>query len=199
VDGFLPSFCVSARLGFAVPSRSPATCSAAISWKNAVGSRRSRTTEGLALAQLSPGPLAAQLAIYLGWVRGRIVGALLVSLAFVGPSFVMVLGLSALYLAYGGLPWMQGAFYGVAASVTAIIGRSSINLLKKTLKADRLLWAIALANAAATAWFQKEIIWLVVVGGFAVLLARRPRDRVTSALHVIPLPAVPSRPLAQRP
>src|SRR6266850_6472923 len=61
-------------------------------------------TEGLALAQLSPGPLAAQLAIYLGWVRGRIPGALLVSLAFVGPSFVMVLGLSALYVAYGGLP-----------------------------------------------------------------------------------------------
>jgi chromate transporter len=148
-------------------------------------------TEGLALAQLSPGPLAAQLAIYLGWVRGRIVGALLVSLAFVGPSFVMVLGLSALYLAYGGLPWMQGAFYGVAASVTAIIGRSSINLLKKTLKADRLLWAIALANGAATAWFQKEIIWLVVVCGFAVLLARRPRDRITSALlAVIPLPPV---------
>src|SRR3954465_1473445 len=90
--------------------------------------------EGLALAQLSPGPLAAQLAIYLGWVRARVLGAALVSLPFVGPSFLMVLGLAAVYLGYGGLPWMQGAFYGVGAAVIAIIGRSAMNLLKKTLK-----------------------------------------------------------------
>src|SRR6476661_10993300 len=67
--------------------------------------------EGLALAQLAPGPLAAQLAIYLGWVRGRVLGATLVGLAFVLPSFGMVLVLSALYVRYGGLAWMQGAFY----------------------------------------------------------------------------------------
>src|SRR3954463_3261848 len=67
--------------------------------------------EGLALAQLAPGPLAAQLAIYLGWGRARVLGASLVSLAFVAPSFLMVLGVSALYVAYGGLPWMQGVFY----------------------------------------------------------------------------------------
>src|SRR5207237_5518477 len=87
---------------------------------------------GLALAQLAPGPLAAQLAIYLGWVRARLLGAALVSLAFVGPSFVMVLALAAVYLSYGGLAWMQGAFYGVGAAVIAIIGRSAVNLLKKT-------------------------------------------------------------------
>ncbi|HEX2671316.1 MAG TPA: chromate transporter, partial [Polyangiaceae bacterium] len=81
--------------------------------------------EGLALAQLSPGPLAAQLAIYLGWLRGRILGAALVSLAFILPSFVMVVALSALYVSFGGLPWMQGAFYGVGAAVIAIIGRSA--------------------------------------------------------------------------
>jgi chromate transporter len=148
-------------------------------------------TEGLALAQLSPGPLAAQLAIYLGWIRGRILGAFLVSLAFVGPSFVMVLGLSALYVAYGGLPWMQGAFYGIAACVTAIIGRSSLSLLKKTLGRERLLWAIAVGNAGATAWFQKEIVWLVVGGGLAVLFGRQRGDRAPSALlGALPLPAV---------
>jgi len=148
-------------------------------------------TEGLALAQLSPGPLAAQLAIYLGWVRGRVLGALFVSLAFVGPSFLMVLGLSALYVAYGGIPWMQGAFYGIAACVTAIIGRSSFNLLKKTLRGDRVLWAIAVTNTGATAWFQKEIIWLVVLGGFAVLFARRARGHAMSALFgALPLPPI---------
>ena len=67
--------------------------------------------QGLALAQLAPGPLAAQLAIYMGWLKGRWVGATLVAFAFVLPSFIMVLVLSALYLRLGGLPWMLGAFY----------------------------------------------------------------------------------------
>jgi len=65
--------------------------------------------EGLALAQLAPGPLAAQLAIYLGWVRARVLGATLVSIAFIAPSLAMVLALSVLYVAYGGLPGCRGS------------------------------------------------------------------------------------------
>jgi chromate transporter len=145
--------------------------------------------EGLALAQLSPGPLAAQLAIYLGWVRGRVFGALLVSAAFVGPSFVMVLALSALYLRFGGLPWMQGAFYGVGASVIAIIGRSAYNLWKKTLKRDWLLWALAIANAAVTAITESELVALVAAGGLIALWVRG-RSTPPKALGVLPLPAL---------
>ncbi len=128
--------------------------------------------EGLALAQLSPGPLAAQLAIYLGWLRGRVLGAALVSLAFIAPSFVMVVALSALYVSFGGLPWMQGAFYGVGAAVIAIIGRSANNLLKKTLKRDGLLWVIAALNAATTVLTRSEVVWLVVLGGLVTLTVR---------------------------
>src|SRR5438477_9364833 len=75
--------------------------------------------EGLALAQLAPGPLAAQLAMYLGWVRAGVLGATLVSAAFILPSFLMVLVIAALYLEYGGIAWMQSAFYGVGAAVIA--------------------------------------------------------------------------------
>src|SRR6266542_6838201 len=75
--------------------------------------------EGLALSQLAPGPLAAQLAIYLGWIRFGIIGATLVAFAFILPSLLMVLALAALYLRYGGLTWMQGAFYGVGSAVIA--------------------------------------------------------------------------------
>ena len=63
--------------------------------------------EGLALSQLAPGPLAAQLSIYIGYVHYRILGATLVGLAFVIPSFLMVLGIGYAYVSYGGLPWMQ--------------------------------------------------------------------------------------------
>jgi chromate transporter len=143
--------------------------------------------EGLALAQLSPGPLAAQLAIYLGWLRGRVWGAALVSLAFILPSFVMVLALSALYVSYGGLPWMQGVFYGIGAAVIAIIGRSANNLLKKTLKRDWLLWAIAATNAAATAITSSEIVWLIVLGGLVTLVVRF-RASATPLAGFMPLP-----------
>ena len=130
--------------------------------------------EGLALAQLAPGPLAAQLAIYLGWVRARVLGASLVSLAFVAPSFVMVIAISALYVAYGGLSWMQGMFYGIGAAVIAIIARSATKLVKMTLERDRLLWAIFLVSAIVTGWTEQEILWIFLAGGLAAMLVRTP-------------------------
>src|SRR5262249_49658385 len=96
--------------------------------------------EGLALAQIAPGPLAAQLAIYLGYVRYRILGATLVGLAFVLPSFVMVVALGWAYQLYGGLSWMQAVFYGVGASVIGIIALSAYKLTRKTVATDWLLW-----------------------------------------------------------
>ena len=59
--------------------------------------------DGLALAQLAPGPLAAQLAMYLGYVRAGVVGATIVSLCFVLPSFLMVWAISVAYVRFGGL------------------------------------------------------------------------------------------------
>jgi len=130
--------------------------------------------DGLALAQLAPGPLAAQLAIYLGWVKGRVLGATAVAAAFILPSFLMVLVLSALYVRYGGLPWMQSVFYGVGAAVIAIIARSALKLVKLTLAKDRLLWVLFGASAVATAWTESEIIWLFLGSGLVTLFFRFP-------------------------
>src|SRR5215475_900860 len=77
--------------------------------------------EGLAFSQLSPGPLATQLAIYLGWVRAGVLGATLVGVAFVLPSFLMVMGLSAAYVRWGGLRPIQALFYGIGAGVIGLI------------------------------------------------------------------------------
>jgi len=131
--------------------------------------------QGLALAQLAPGPLAAQLAIYIGWVRGRLLGGTVVALAFIMPSFVMVLALAALYVHFGGLSWMQGVFYGVGAAVIAIIARSAWKLGKTTLGKRWLLWAIAVANAAVVAVTEREIVWLFLAGGLVVVVADQPR------------------------
>jgi len=125
--------------------------------------------EGLALAQLAPGPLAAQLAIYLGYVRYGLLGATAVAIAFVLPSFLMVLALSIAYVRYGGLRWMQAIFYGIGAAVIGIIARSAFKLTKLTLGKDKLLWGVFFILAMSTAWTSREIVWLFLVAGFVVL------------------------------
>jgi chromate transporter len=141
--------------------------------------------EGLALAQLAPGPLAAQLAMYLGYLRAGVVGATLVGIAFVLPSFLMVLGLSAAYVRYGGLNWMQAVFYGIGAAVIGIIARSAWKLTKLTLKKESLLWVIFAVLAVTTAWTSREIIWLVVAGGLVTLAVELFPKRAPVAASVV--------------
>src|SRR2546427_5169843 len=140
--------------------------------------------DGLALAQLAPGPLAAQLAIYLGYVRAGVVGATAVGVAFVLPSFLMVLALSAAYVRFGGLAWMQGMFYGIGAAVIGIITRSAFKLTKLTLGKDKLLWGIFAVLAISTAWTSREIIWLFLLGGVVALLVKTLPSRVQAGRTV---------------
>src|ERR1700720_999361 len=135
--------------------------------------------EGLAFSQLSPGPLAAQLAMYLGWVRAGTLGATLTGAVFVLPSFLMVVALAAIYVHYGQLAWIQGVFYGIGAAVIAIIARSAYKLIRSTLKNDGLLWTLFAAMAITTAWKESEIVWLFLLCGLvAMAFKARPRIRV---------------------
>jgi chromate transporter len=133
--------------------------------------------EGLTLAQLMPGPLAAQLAMYLGYVHYRIGGATVAGIAFVLPSFLMVVAIGWAYLRFGGLPWMQAAFYGVGAAVIGIIAISAYKLTTKNIGKDKLLWAIYLLTAAFTVWTESESVWLFLGGGVLVWLVRAPPKR----------------------
>lgn len=128
--------------------------------------------EGLTLAQLMPGPLAAQLAIYLGFVHYGVLGATLVGVAFVLPSFLMVLALGWAYVEYGGISWMQAVFYGVGAAVIGIIILSAYKLTQKTIGKNGLLWAIYLASAAVTIITESESIWLFLGAGVIVWTVR---------------------------
>lgn len=128
--------------------------------------------EGLALAQIAPGPLAAQLAIYLGFVHHRIHGATVAGIAFVIPSFLMVLGLGMAYVSYGGLPWMQAVFYGVGAAVLGIMAVGAHKLSTKSIGKDKLLWAIFAVLALVTIITQSEIAWLFIGSGILVWLVR---------------------------
>lgn len=149
--------------------------------------------EGMALAQLMPGPMAAQLAIYLGYVHYRTLGATLVGLAFVLPSFVMVIALGYAYVGFGGLPWMQATFYGVGAAVIGIIAISAQKLTTKSIGKDKLLWAIWIVAAAVTIVTESEVASLFLAAGVIAWLWRtkwRPGANLTA------VGLAPSLPLA---
>ena len=141
--------------------------------------------KGLALAQLAPGPLAAQLAMYLGWVRAGIFGATIVGIAFVLPSLLMVLALSVVYVnaGPGASKIITGAFYGIGAAVIAIIVRSAYKLTRITLGVDALLWLMFGANALATAFTERELISLIVGSGLIVVGVRR----MPAVVAIVPL------------
>ncbi|SFA76097.1 chromate transporter [Collimonas sp. OK607] len=141
--------------------------------------------EGLALAQIAPGPLAAQLGIYLGFVHFRLLGATVAGLAFVLPSFLMVVALGWAYVAFGGLTWMQSVFYGVGASVIGIMAISAHKLASKNLGRDKLLWGIFLLLAAVTIITQSEIALLFIGAGVLVWVIRCKPKFGTSSLAVL--------------
>ena len=138
--------------------------------------------EGMALAQLAPGPLAAQLGIYIGFVHYRLIGATLVGLAFVMPSFLIVVLLGIAYKLYSGLSWMQAVFYGVGASVIGIISMSSYKLTVKTIskfnisaiRSNWLLWVFYMAGAVVTAITQREEVLLFIAAGLIYMLIKSP-------------------------
>jgi chromate transporter len=147
--------------------------------------------EGLALSQLAPGPLAAQLAIYLGWVMGGTLGATVVGIAFVLPSFLMVLAVSAAYVELGGVPGMQAAFYGVGAAVIGIIARSAYKLATSTVGKHRLLWVVFGTSALVTAVTETESAWLFVAAGMIsmVVLGGAPKGAsAVKAAAILPWP-----------
>jgi chromate transporter len=138
--------------------------------------------EGLALAQLAPGPLAAQLGIYLGFVHYRVIGATLCGLAFVLPSFFMVVVLGIIYKQFGGLPWMQAVFYGIGAAVIGIIVMSSYKLTIKSvgklklelIKQNWLLWLFYIAGVAVTVVTKSENVLLFIAAGLIYMFVKAP-------------------------
>lgn len=140
--------------------------------------------EGLALAQLAPGPLAAQLGIYLGYVHYGILGASLCGMAFIIPSFVMVVLLGIAYKIYGGLSWMQAVFYGVGAAVIGIIAMSSYKLTTKTVgkinltsvRQNWLLWVFYILGVTITVITKAENVLLFVAAGMIYMIIKSPPD-----------------------
>ncbi|WAH95284.1 chromate efflux transporter [Arthrobacter sp. MMS18-M83] len=155
--------------------------------------------DGVALGQTMPGPLAAQVAMWIGYLQRGAWGAFAVAAAFIAPSFAIVVAVGALYAEFSGLGIVQALFYGIAPAVMAIITIAAYKLLKLTDRRDWRLWAISGVVFAVTALTGSEPIPLILGAGLAILLLdARPKLRWPRLRHRAPKPpAGPEPPASQ--
>src|ERR671936_1960248 len=118
---------------------------------------REEYLDGLAAAQTLPGPLAAQLAMWLGYVRHGVAGAVAASVPFILPPFVIVTAIAALYVTFQGTGAIQALFYGIGPAVIALILRGAWKLVRSTIRAERELWLIFAAVAVLTFVVRSEV------------------------------------------
>lgn len=149
---------------------------------------REEFVRGFALAQLAPGPVATQLAMYIGYLRRRVLGATLVSFAFLLPSFLMVVLLGWFYVIYGGLPWVHAVFASVGAAVIGIIIRSAYKLTRSNLKTDLFLWGIAVVLALLNIFTHLDNIWLFLLAGGLAIVVLAPPSAWRRGTNVVLLP-----------
>ena len=148
--------------------------------------------QGLALAQTMPGPLAAQLAMWFGYLQAGAFGAAAVALPFVLAPCVLVTAVAVIYAKYQGLAVVHEIFLGVGPAVLAIIAIAAYKLARTTNKTDPLLWAIAGVVCAVTALAKTEIVWVfLAAGGFGLIYygGGLPRWRPSSAASFSPAAA----------
>ncbi|MBJ6726821.1 chromate efflux transporter [Geomesophilobacter sediminis] len=148
--------------------------------------------EGLAFSQMMPGPLAAQLAMWIGFIRHGVVGASLVGLVFVLPALLIVVVIAWLYVAYHGLSVVQALFYGMGPTIIAIVARSAYRLALTTVGSDRRLWAIFGVVALVTVVARTEVALLFVAAGLiGVLLYSPPGSWRKATVPLVGLVAAP--------
>lgn len=145
---------------------------------------RSDFMNGLALSSLCPGPLATQLAIYIGWFHARIVGATAILIAFTLPAFLMILLLAITYTNATNLTWIQSAFYGIAASVIAIVIRHAFNMSKMIIERDHWLWIIFALNILITWVTTINIFWIFVISGMVVWFIKKPPNLLNFSIII---------------
>src|SRR5437762_4486091 len=149
--------------------------------------------EGIAVCQSLPGPLAIQVGIWISYIRGGFWGAWAGGWAFILPNFIIVAALGALYVHFGGLPWVTAIFYGVSPAVIALILHSCYRLTKLGMK-DWLEWALAAAAFVITVAVRAEVALVFIACGIVGVLyygslfrVRASASRTPSLLVGVPL------------
>lgn len=120
-----------------------------------------RFLHALNYCMLLPGPEAQQLATYIGWLMHRTWGGIVAGVLFVLPSLFVLIGLSWVYLRFGDVPVVAGAFYGLKPAVTALVVHAAHRIGTRALK-NRLMWAIAAASFVALFAFETPFPAIII-------------------------------------
>ncbi len=142
----------------------------------------------LAVYQILPGPEAHELCVYFGRLRGGKLGGLAAGLGFMLPGFILMLGLSILYVEANLAGHLEELFYGLTAAVGALVARALVRLSKNFIS-DVPLVAIAIVALAATLFFDASFVLVLLGAGIAYELwtnGRRWTHRASS-LSISPL------------
>jgi len=118
----------------------------------------------LGFCMILPGPEAHQLAVYLGWRLFGYGGGCVAGLFFLLPSVALMLFLSWLAAAHGGVPLVQGVFRGIAGAVVAIVAQAVWRIAKKSLK-HPVLYAFAAASFLMGYALKLKFPGIVVAAG----------------------------------
>ncbi|HEX5938093.1 MAG TPA: chromate efflux transporter [Actinomycetota bacterium] len=121
-----------------------------------------RFLHALSYCMLLPGPEATQLATYIGWRFHRIRGGLVAGIAFIVPSFLLLLALSWTFVTHGDVQWVAGAFAGLAAAVVGIVALATVRL-GRTALANGLMLAVAIVTFVAIFVFRVPFPLIVVL------------------------------------
>ncbi len=144
--------------------------------------------EGLAIATACPGPLAYQLAVYCGFIRFGLAGALGVAVAFAIGPFILVTVAAAAYVRFSATWQLRALFYGIAPVIVSLIVKGCWNLGGKTLKRDRWAWTIAAAVASLTIIYRKELALAFLAAGAIGIFVFSAAARKRSGLVSTPSP-----------
>ncbi|MER8757262.1 chromate efflux transporter [Mesorhizobium sp. M0976] len=131
-----------------------------------------RFLHALNYCMLLPGPEAQQLAIYIGWLLHKTVGGLVAGILFVVPGALVMLFLSSLYALYGDVPLVAALFFGVKATVLAIVIEAVIRIGRRALK-NPVMVSIALAAFIAIYALNVPFPLIVLLAGLAGWIGNR--------------------------
>ncbi|MBK8487812.1 MAG: chromate efflux transporter [Chitinophagales bacterium] len=131
----------------------------------------SKFLHALNYCMVLPGPEAQQLAIYIGWMLHGTRGGIVAGILFVLPSMFILLGLSAIYVSFGNLPWIYAMFNGLKPAVIAIVILALIKIGKKSLVSP-FHYFIAFA-AFACIFFLNISFPLIIIGAIIITIIIR--------------------------
>ena len=139
----------------------------------------------IAVAEATPGPIAVNMATFVGYQKGRALGAFFATLGIVLPSFIIIILVSIFLSFVSGNMWVESAFKGIRAGVVALVIHAGIKMTKQFEKTVVTVLVMLLAFGLAT-FVDVDVVWIILAGGvfgvvYQTVLSKRKSQELEKA------------------